>query len=226
VDSSIGGKVAVNLPRGKNLVGSFYQPKGVFIDPLVLRTLKDRVFNDGLGEVIKYGVIEDEELFYSLMDYENKEALLKGLDEIIYRCCNIKVKIVEADEMDMGDRMLLNFGHTIGHAIEKYFKFKKFSHGEAVAMGMYAITRLGEEMSNTKAGTSESIKNILIKYDLPWQLPEMNSEELLKTIQYDKKNISGAMNIVLIEAIGKGFIMKFEQEKLKDYFKKCLKLKI
>ena len=124
VDSSVGGKVAVDLPRGKNLVGSFYNPKAVFIDPLLLGTLSDKYVCDGMGEVIKYGAIKDRELFYKLLDYENKEAVLKDIDKIIYNCCRIKATMVEADERDTGERMLLNFGHTIGHAIEQFFNYK------------------------------------------------------------------------------------------------------
>ena len=130
-------------------------PKAVFIDPLLLRTLNDKFLNDGMGEVIKYGAIKDSELFSTLMTYENKEVLLKEIDKIIYTCCKIKATIVELDEKDTGDRMLLNYGHTIGHAIEQFFDFKKYSHGEAVAMGMYSITKLGEELGVTKIGTSK-----------------------------------------------------------------------
>jgi len=223
VDSSLGGKVAVNLSRGKNLVGSFYQPKAVFIDPLLLETLNDKFFNDGMGEVIKYGVIKDSELFYTLMAYENKEALSKDIDKIIYTCCSIKTDIVEIDEKDTGDRMILNFGHTIGHAIEQLFNYKKYSHGEAVAMGMCAITKLGEQIGMTKTGTSTAIKDILIKYNLPWTLPKINSEDIIETISNDKKNIGESMNFVLIESIGNSYIGKIENAKIKDYLQEILK---
>lgn len=223
VDSSVGGKVAVDLPRGKNLVGSFYMPKAVFIDPLLLRTLKDKFLNDGMGEVIKYGVIKDSELFKTLMGFENKEALLKEIDKIIYTCCSIKADIVELDEKDTGERMLLNFGHTIGHAIEQFFNFTKYSHGEAIAMGMYSITKLGEELGITKSGTSIAIKDILIKYNLPWDLPEINSEAIIETISHDKKNIGGSMNFILIESIGNSFIKKIDISKIKDYLQKIIK---
>ena len=222
VDSSVGGKVAVDLVRGKNLVGSFYMPKAVFIDPLLLGTLNDKFLSDGMGEVIKYGVIKDSELFYKLMDYENKEALLKEIDKIIYTCCSIKATIVEDDEKDTGDRMLLNYGHTIGHAIEQFFNFTKYSHGEVVAMGMYTITKLGEELGMTKTGTSSAIKDILIKYNLPWTLPEMKSENVIETISHDKKNIGGSMNFILIESIGNSFIEKIDKAKIEDYLQEIL----
>ena len=223
VDSSVGGKVAVDLPRGKNLVGNFYMPKAVFIDPLLLRTLNDKFLNDGMGEVIKYGAIKDSRLFNKLMKYENNEALLKGIDEIIYTCCSIKANIVEADELDTGERMLLNYGHTIGHAIEQFFNFTKYSHGEAVAMGMYSITRLGEELGITKIGTSAIIKDILIKYNLPWALPKINNEAIMETISHDKKNIGGSMNFILIESIGNSLIKKIDISNIKNYMEKIIK---
>lgn len=220
VDSSVGGKVAVDLPRGKNLVGNFYNPKAVFIDPLLLRTLNDKFFNDGMGEVIKYGAIKDIELFYKLMNYENKKAILKDIDEIIYTCCRIKAAVVERDELDTGERMLLNFGHTIGHAIEQFFNFKEYSHGEAVAMGMYAITKLGEEIGMTKLGTSSTIKDILIKYNLPWALPEIKTEVIIEAISHDKKNLGEYMNFILIESIGNSFSGKIQDSKIVDYLQR------
>jgi len=223
VDSSVGGKVAVDLPRGKNLVGSFYMPKAVFIDPMLLATLNDKFFNDGMGEVIKYGAIKDSELFYKLMNYENKEATLKDIDEIIYTCCRIKATMVEADERDTGERMLLNFGHTIGHAIEQFFNYAKYSHGEAVAIGMYAITDLGEQLGMTKAGTSSIIKDILIKYNLPWTLPEIKTEVIIETISHDKKNIGDSMNFILIKSIGNSFIEKINGAKIVDYLQESHK---
>ena len=223
VDSSVGGKVAVDLPRGKNLVGSFYMPKAVFIDPLLLGTLNDKFFSDGMGEVIKYGAIKDKELFYTLMNYENKEALLKEIDKIIYTCCLIKADIVELDEFDTGARMLLNYGHTIGHAIEQFFNYELYSHGEAVAMGMYSITKLGEELGKTKDGTAKAIKDILIKYNLPWMLPEIKSEDVIKAISLDKKNIGESMNFILVESVGNSFIQKIDITKIQGYLKKVIK---
>ncbi|MBZ9687159.1 3-dehydroquinate synthase [Clostridium estertheticum] len=220
VDSSVGGKVAVDLPRGKNLVGCFYNPKAVFIDPFLLKTLSDKFVCDGMGEVIKYGAIKDKGLFYKLMEYENSEAILKDIDKIIYTCCSIKAGIVERDERETGERMLLNFGHTIGHAIEQFFNFKEYSHGEAVSMGMYAITKIGEELGMTKIGTSSTIKDILIKYNLPWTLPEIKTEAIIETISHDKKNIGDFMNFILIESIGNSFIGKIEEAKIVDYLQK------
>ena len=129
VDSSVGGKVAVDLSSGKNLVGAFYQPKAVFIDPDLLQTLPVRYLHDGLAEVIKYGCIRDRGLFETLEKLQNDADLLAHAEEIIETCCAIKARIVEQDEFDTGERMLLNFGHTLGHAVEKAFHFSTYSHG-------------------------------------------------------------------------------------------------
>ena len=146
VDSSVGGKVAIDLSSGKNLVGAFYQPKVVFIDPELLKTLPVRYLHDGLAEVIKYGCIMDKELFMMLEKIQNDTELLARADEIIETCCNIKARIVEHDEFDTGERMLLNFGHTLGHAVEKTFHFDKYSHGEGVGIGMVLLTRRSEKL--------------------------------------------------------------------------------
>ncbi|KGN02622.1 3-dehydroquinate synthase [Clostridium novyi A str. 4570] len=217
IDSSIGGKVAVDLNRGKNLVGNFYHPKAVFIDPNMLKTLDERFFYDGMAEVIKYGCIRDEQLFYNLLNYKTHEELIENMEHIIYSCCNIKREIVERDEKDTGERMLLNFGHTIGHAIEKYFNFEKYTHGEAVALGMYAITKKSEEMKLTKEGTSNLIKEILTKYNLKYDIHLEDKESILNAISLDKKNKGEFMNIVLLNEIGKSFIHKIKKEKVSDF---------
>ena len=144
VDSSVGGKVAVDLPEGKNLVGAFKHPLFVLIDPLTLKTLDPHFITDGMGEVIKYGCIKDRALFDQLKGYKDFKDLYQDIDEIIYKCVDIKRDVVEKDLFDFGDRLCLNFGHTIGHAIEQYYNFSKYSHGEAVAIGMVAITKISE----------------------------------------------------------------------------------
>ncbi|KOA18877.1 3-dehydroquinate synthase [Clostridium homopropionicum DSM 5847] len=217
IDSSIGGKVAVDLPKGKNLVGSFYHPEAVFIDPKMLNTLDERFFYDGMAEVIKYGCIKDKELFNNLLAYENKEELMQNMDYIIYTCCSIKKEIVEIDEKDTGDRMLLNFGHTIGHAIEKYFNYEAYTHGEAVALGMYAITKKSEEMSITKKGSSELIKEILKKYNLQYEIQLKDKEKILKTIALDKKSKGNHISLVLIKDIGESYLHKLPKEMVTDF---------
>ena len=207
VDSSVGGKVGVDIAQGKNLVGSFYHPKAVFIDPNVLKTLEPRFFNDGMAEVIKYGCIKDKNFFYELKSYKNKSEVINNIDKVINSCCTIKRDVVEKDEKDKGDRMLLNFGHTLGHGIEQYYNYKKYTHGEGVAVGMYAITKISEDIGLTKKGTAEEIKELLIQYDLPWEL-DIKIDSIMEAISLDKKNIGGKLNVILLKEIGESFIHK------------------
>lgn len=205
VDSSIGGKVGVDLESGKNLVGSFYHPHCVLIDVDILRTLPEKYFTDGMGEIIKYGCIRDKTLFKDLEKY-NKVELKDNIENIIFRCCDIKRSIVERDERDIGERMLLNFGHTIGHSIEKAYKYEGYTHGEAVAIGMNMITKISESKGLTNEGVSNRLKNILNKYNLPYNVHELNKEKLLQGIMVDKKNINDNLNLVIIKEFGKGYI--------------------
>ncbi|WPC44459.1 3-dehydroquinate synthase [Clostridium sp. JS66] len=217
VDSSVGGKVAVDLPWGKNLVGSFYQPKAVFIDPELLKTLDKRFLHDGLAEVIKYGCIRDESIFRALMSYKDDEELLDNIEKIIYTCCSIKKKVVESDEKDLGERMILNFGHTLGHAVEEYFNYSKYTHGEAVAIGMAEITRRSEELNITKIGTHNFIEKMLMKYGLPYKRIEMDKEKILHTIKLDKKSSGENINLILLNKIGEGFIKKVSIREIENY---------
>ena len=171
VDSSIGGKVGVDLARGKNLVGAFYQPKKVFIDPQMLDTLPDHYFRDGMGEVIKYGCIKNAAFFDFLKTMHTREELMLHIEDILYTCCDIKRRVVETDEKDTGERMLLNFGHTIGHALETYTDYSKYSHGEAITIGMVAITRLSEKKGITKPGTADEIEALAKQIGLPTDIP-------------------------------------------------------
>lgn len=217
VDSSVGGKVAVDLPHGKNLVGSFYHPKAVFIDPEFLKTLDRRFLNDGLAEVIKYGCIKDESIIHELMSYISYEELLDNIESLIFRCCSIKKTVVELDEKDFGERMLLNFGHTLGHAVEKYFNYKEYTHGEGVAIGMAEITRNTEKLHITKEGASKSIEEVLKKYELPYKLPSMGREDVFNTILLDKKSSGENINLIILEKIGEGFIKKVKFNELGNY---------
>ena len=212
VDSSVGGKVAVDLEKGKNLVGSFYHPKLVLIDPNVLVTLEDRFFKDGMGEVIKYGCIKDREFFYFLKSLKNKEEVMENIEKIIHKCCYIKKCVVENDERDTGERMLLNFGHTLGHAVETYYNYSTYSHGECVGIGMYAISLISEEKKLTEKGVSSEIKDILIQYGLPYEAPIEKKDEILETIALDKKNIDNALKVVILKGIGQGIIEKTNVE--------------
>lgn len=215
VDSSIGGKVAVDLEKGKNLVGSFYHPKAVLIDPLVLKTLDKRFLIDGMAEVIKYGCIKDKELFEYLQNIHDENELINKIGIIIYKCCDIKREVVEKDEKDTGERMLLNFGHTIGHAIEQYYNYTKYTHGEAVAIGMYNICLMSEKHGLTKVGTSKIVKDILEKYNLPYKM-EVDINDILETINLDKKNLGKNLNLIILREIGNSEIYKTTNE----FFKK------
>jgi 3-dehydroquinate synthase len=214
VDSSVGGKVAVDLDAGKNLVGSFYHPKRVLIDTDILNTLEEKFFNDGLGEVIKYGCIKDSELFDRLEKYKDRKELKLNIDDIVYTCCDIKRQVVENDERDTGERMLLNFGHTLAHAIEKFYNFETYSHGEAVGIGMYQISLISEILNLTKEGSAIRIKTMLEKYDLPFMCDVMKSgnDDLLEAIKLDKKNLNDSLNVILLKEIGESFIYKTTYE--------------
>lgn len=207
VDSSVGGKVAVNLQQGKNMVGVFYQPLEVLIYPSVLSSLSDRVFWDGMAEVVKYACIKDENFLILLEGLSERGQIMARIDEIIYRCCDIKREMVERDEYDRGERMLLNFGHTLGHAVESLSRYA-YSHGEGVAVGMHTIAELGESAGVTVGGTSQRIKNLLETYGLPYKLPELNAEEIKQAILRDKKKIDGALNLVLLNRPGKALIYR------------------
>lgn len=217
IDSSIGGKVGINLPSGKNLVGSFYHPETVFIDPVFLNTLPNRHLYDGMAEAIKYACIRDKAMFEKLLSIESKEKLYENIEEIIYNCCSIKKEIVEKDERESGERMLLNFGHTIGHAIEKVYNYGVFTHGEAISIGMYCITRKSEEIGITKKGTSSLIKRILVQYNLPYKIDEVDNHKLLEAIALDKKGEGNMLNIVLLKELGVGIIDKISREDMRLY---------
>ena len=204
VDSSVGGKVAVDLPEGKNLVGAFYQPKMVFIDPDVLDTLPERYVIDGMGEVIKYGCIKDAKLFEKLETYGSFENLKEHLTEVIATCVDIKRKVVEEDEFDTGERLLLNFGHTLAHAIEQYYHYERESHGEAVAIGMYQIAKMAEKASLSKAGDAERIGKILKMYGLPVE-SGISVDKLKEAMKSDKKNLENKLKIVVLHEIGDAY---------------------
>lgn len=216
VDSSVGGKVAVDLPEGKNLVGAFYQPSMVLIDPTVLNTLPKRFVNDGMGEVIKYGCIKDASLFELLEKYSSFESLKEVLPYIIERCVDIKRIVVEHDQFDTGERMLLNFGHTLAHTIEQHCNYERESHGEAVAIGMYRLSLLAEEKGLTATGTAERILKLFKAYGLPYECG-FTLGELTEAMTLDKKNLNGKLNLILLKEIGDSYIypadMNFFNEK-------------
>lgn len=213
VDSSVGGKTAVDLPQGKNLCGAFHQPSLVIIDPNVLDTLSDHYFSDGMGEVIKYGCIKSADLFELLCNADAKEEI----DEVIYRCLDIKRQVVENDEKEHGERALLNFGHTCGHAIEKLWNFETVSHGEAVGIGMVMITKVGENIGITEKGTSKKIAELLKKYNLSTS-DSHSTQQIVDAMSADKKRTGSGIKFAMIEKIGKSFIYPVESERIEGIF--------
>ena len=216
IDSSVGGKVGIDLSFGKNLVGAFYQPKMVIIDPRVLSTLTDRYFNDGMAEAIKYGAIFDKELFEFIrrtsFSKTGEGEAGKDLEHLIYTCCKWKSIVVERDEKEAGERALLNFGHTLGHSIEKSEGYSGVTHGEGVAIGMATITRGSEALGLTKAGTTEELIQVIRDKGLPVSFPKGLEEDILQNIWYDKKVEDDAINLILLKEIGKSYMKKEGKE--------------
>ena len=199
VDSSVGGKTAIDLKGGKNLVGSFKQPVCVICDPDVLRTLPPEIFSDGMGEVIKYGMIRDPELFDVIAEH-NRETVWNVLEDIIAKCISIKRDVVEADEFDTGERMILNFGHTLGHAIESYYHYETYSHGSAVAAGMCMMAD-----RTCDKETAERLRKCVQAYDLPVSVPA-DIKELVPLCGKDKKRAGGQLRFIVCRNIGKAEI--------------------
>ncbi|MCX7771509.1 MAG: 3-dehydroquinate synthase [Clostridia bacterium] len=219
VDSSVGGKVAVDLPQGKNLVGAFYQPHAVYTDPQLLKSLSDTQFFNGMAELIKHGFIRDKALYQSLSQVNPsnpRESLVDKLDDLIAQSCVIKRDVVEQDEKDNGLRQLLNFGHTIGHAIERVQNFSGMAHGEAVAIGMVLMTRLTEKLGLTLKGEAKKVEEQLKLFRLPVELPEISPHALIEAMKVDKKNRSGKITIAYIEEIGHGKLLEMELSKLEE----------
>lgn len=208
VDSSVGGKTGVDLPFGKNLVGAFHQPSLVLTDPDVLSSLPRHYRNDGMGEVIKYGCIDDGELF-DMLGTDGAQDIGK----IIVRCIDSKRRFVEADIRDQSRRMILNFGHTFGHAIEKLQDFKGLAHGEAVAVGMVIAAGIGERLGVTKNGVRERIETLLRRYDLPVDAA-FGADELIQAAKMDKKSDGEELHLILLTDIGNAVIHKLHKKEL------------
>lgn len=207
VDSSIGGKVGINLDAGKNLLGSFYAPLSVVICPRLLDTLPTREFRSGVAEMVKYGCIADPELFDTLRQPLNVRS--ESLPDLIKQCAAIKARIVEADEFEAkGHRAALNFGHTIGHAIEHSTGYGTLLHGEAVAIGMVLEAKLGERIGVTQQGVALEIENVLNNQSLPTSLPaEVDPESLIRAMAIDKKADGSGLKFSLITRLGECKLM-------------------
>ena len=204
VDSSVGGKTAVNHELGKNLIGAFYQPRAVFIDTETLKTLPEREIKSGLGEVVKYGVIADPD-FFSYLE-ENTEKILAGDEKIfthiIKRSCEIKADTVSRDEKENGLRRILNFGHTIAHVIESETNYQKYRHGEAVSIGMIGAALIGEELGKTKTSDVERLKNLIQKLGMKTFCEGCDPEKMYLPLFRDKKTVGGKINWVLMKNFG------------------------
>ncbi len=208
VDSSVGGKTAVDLSAGKNLVGAFYQPRAVLCDPDTLHTLSDRIFADGMAEVIKYGAIFSREFFDFLAQNDAKE----NIETVIERCVTFKRDVVEKDERDLGLRGLLNFGHTLGHAVEACSHFS-VSHGSAVAIGMVLAARGAYRCGLTNANCTEEITCILKKYHLPTET-EFSAAELYSHALSDKKRDGRKITLIVPRTLGECVLYKTDTEEL------------
>lgn len=202
VDSSVGGKTGVDLEAGKNLVGAFWQPRLVLADPSMLATLDPREQAGGLAEVVKYGAIASGELIRQL---ESMDAPASLPEAVILQCCRIKREVVQRDERDCGERMLLNFGHTFGHAIERAGSYKRFTHGEAVSIGMVAAARAGESMGLTDAETAARLETLLVRFGLPTESPYPPAD-LLPLLQADKKADGDVLRFILLRRLGEAFV--------------------
>ncbi len=213
VDSSVGGKTAVDLPQGKNLCGAFHQPCRVLIDPKTLDTLSPKYFSDGMAEAIKMGCIKSKNLFEKIEKQDAKEII----EDIIYECVKLKAEVVEHDEKEQGERALLNFGHTCGHAIEKLHNFTTISHGEAVGIGMVIISKAGEENGITEKGTADRIANVLNKYNLKTE-DENSIEDIISGMNADKKRTSNGIKFIMIPRIGESYTNIIENEKIPKFF--------
>jgi 3-dehydroquinate synthase len=204
VDSSIGGKVAVNHPLGKNMIGAFYQPKFVWTDTDVLRSLPRREVVCGLGEIVKYGIIRDPGLFSfleaSLDDVLRLDA--EAILSVLSSCCSAKADIVSQDEKESGLRMILNFGHTLGHALEAAGKFRLLKHGEAVLLGMTAETSIAQEMGLLDAAEADRIRALIARIPLRAALRSLRRTDVLKLMSHDKKSIGGRIRFVLPTRVG------------------------
>lgn len=206
VDSSIGGKVAIDLPHAKNLVGAFYQPRAVLADPVFLKSLSRRDIRNGLAEVIKYAIIKSKSLFNFLEKHRDDILALDkdAVERIVYECASIKARVVEKDEFDRKDiRIILNFGHTLGHAVEAASGYSnRYGHGESIALGMILASEIAVRLDMLKMDQLDRIKNLIGIYSLPVSIKDISIREIMGSYEYDKKFVSGVNRFVLPRRIG------------------------
>jgi len=215
VDSSIGGKVGVNFGGKKNMVGGFYQPRAIISDTALLQSLPVKEMQNGIAEVIKYGLAMDKELFNNLAQRERMDFTTHELSDIVKRCAYLKVRIVEQDETEhSGLRAILNFGHTVGHAIEAVARLEGLSHGEAIAIGMMAAAKISELRDMLDEKSVGQIEKVITGFGLPTRCPEMMPDELLEAIHFDKKATQGQVRWVLLNGIGQGVVNCIVEEEV------------
>jgi 3-dehydroquinate synthase len=210
VDSSVGGKTGINHPLGKNMIGAFWQPRAVLIDTDCLATLPERELRAGVAEVIKYGAIRDAD-FFAWLEANVASLLAKdraALAHAIHRSCEIKAEIVAADERETGERALLNFGHTFGHAIEAAQGYGAWLHGEAVAAGMVCAARLSQRVCGLSASQSQRVTDLVASAKLPTAPPKIATDRWLDLMGRDKKVAEGSIRFVLLEALGRAVLQR------------------
>ncbi len=225
VDSSVGGKTGVDHPRGKNYIGAFYQPRGVWIDLATLKTLPGREVRAGMAEVIKYGVIWDEALFSRI---ETSLSKLLALDEselapVVAECCRIKAEVVGQDERESGLRGILNFGHTVGHALESLTGYSTYLHGEAISIGMVAACRIAQRLDMLDAASTIRLSSLLERTGLPAAMPRVDVDALFALMRGDKKSRDGKLNLILPTRLGKVELVRNVDESL---VRSCLEFKL
>jgi 3-dehydroquinate synthase len=213
VDSSVGGKVAIDLKAGKNLAGAFYQPKLVLMDPDVLDSLPDSAFADGMAEVIKYGCIADEEFLRFLKTRPSREKIMADIETVLYTCCDLKREVVMEDELDTGRRMILNFGHTLGHAYELAGHYETYTHGQAVAAGMVRAAEMGVGLGITPPYLADVIRQLTGAFSLPSSIP-CTAEEYAAAIGLDKKGEGDKITLILLDKPGHAIPYQIKKSEL------------
>ncbi len=213
VDSSVGGKTGINHPRGKNLIGAFYQPRAVLIDVATLDTLPEREYLSGLGEIVKYGAVLDSD-FFSFLETNARRLVARDTDALIHavgRSCAIKARVVESDEREGGVRAVLNYGHTLGHAVETLTGYTRYLHGEAVAIGMVQAARISQSLGFCSQADRERVESLLALFGLPRELPVFSAGAYAEALSHDKKVRESGLLFICNLGIG-----AYRMERVKD----------
>lgn len=220
VDSSVGGKTGVNHPIGKNLIGAFYQPRVVVVDPQTLQTLPKREWVAGLAEVIKYGMIADPKFFEYLEQHvgDLRKQAEDVIPHVIRRCCEIKAEVVSGDERESGRRRILNYGHTVGHALETWGRYRTYIHGEAVGIGMVQEAAMAQFLGMCDKEVVERQRDLIQDVGLPIAMPSMTFMDLWGAMQHDKKVVKGQINCVVPTTIGEVQVVPLVRQRIRQWF--------